>query len=85
MSTMRVKDPHSTLVHLIPSKLQLDKWEDFTHTLRTFGLNMPNLWSTYYIERCYLKVFSMLFEGIIPKANHHKSSPYQAHLSSSIL
>ena len=43
--------------------------EDFTHALKNFGLGMLNLWTTYYIERCYLIVFSMLYECKIVEAS----------------
>ena len=71
--TMSLRDLHSTLVHLILSKIQLANWgQVYTHTLKNFCLGMPNLCSTYYIERCYLEVFFLLYEGKIPEVNHHK-------------
>ena len=45
--------------------------EDFTHTLKNFGLGMLNLWSSYYFERCYLEDFFVLHEDKVPEAIYH--------------
>ena len=41
-----------------------------TDTLKNFCLGVPNSWSTYITERCYLNIFFVLFKSEIPEANY---------------
>ena len=56
--TMRVRDPHSTQAHLIPSELQLTKEEKTIHThLRTLVYVVQLMVSLLFLKKAISKFY----------------------------